>query len=191
MLENLNSATDQLKIVISTSVNAAINSFTALSQLSEAYKFYWHFIASCCNHIQLGPDNLSKLNTYLFVIEKLSKVYHEYRNTRKIEKSVIHAVPQEIEHIGNADVKDYFKWIIKMQSIIIRWQSKFIDDEFNYDDIFIYLGNRPCINAFAESIGTHHLVYTTEEIGNFKENYSTVYADLCSLLVKSNKEHEW
>ena len=190
MIENLNSA-HHLKVVVSASVNAASSSFSALSQLSEVDKFYWHFIALCCNHVQLGPDNLSKLNTYLFMIEKLSRVYHEYCNARNSEKSVIHTVPQEIDRIGNADIKDYFKWIVKMQKIMIHWQSKFINHEFNYDDIFLYASNLPSIISVAKSVCSDYLVYSPEEVTEFKEKYSRLYANLCSLLIKSNKEHEW
>ena len=190
MLEKLY-LTDHLKLVIHESVTAACNSLTTSSQLSEADKFYWHFIASCCNHVQPNRENLAKLNTYLFPIEKLSIIFHEYCTENNIEKSVIHSIPQEISHISNADVKNYFSWIVKMQEIMIHWHSKLIERDFNYDDTFTYAGKLQSIAAFAKAVCTEHLVYTADEITKLKDDYSALYAELCLLLVKNDKEYGW
>ena len=191
MIEKMNSS-NHLKIVIDAGVKAVSSSFTKLSQLSAADKFYWHFIALCCAHVQPGVENLAKLKSYVFATEKLSKIFCDYWNTRKVEKTpVIHAVPQEINRISNSDVKDYFKWIMKMQNIIAHWQLKIFDDEFNYDDIIAYYGNLPSIAAFAGAVYTNHLVFSDADIIKLRDNYSKVYANLCSLLVKSNKEYGW
>ena len=190
MLEKLH-LTNPLKLVITESVTAASNSLTGLSHLSEADKFYWHFIASCCNHVQPNRENLAKVNTYLFAIEKLSTIFHEYCTKNNIEKSVINIVPQEISHILNADVKSYFSWIVKMQEIMIHWQIKFMDQDFNFDDIFTYAGKLQSINAFAKAVCTEHLVYTADEITQLKDGYSAIYTKLCSLLVKNDKEYGW
>ena len=187
MLEKLH-LTDHLKLVINESVTAASNSLAMLSQLSEADKFYWHFIASCCNRVQPNRENLAKVNTYLFAIEKLSAIFHEYCTKNNIEKSfIINTVPQEICHILNADVKSYFNWIIKMQEIMIHWQIKFMDQNFNYDDIFTYAS----IAAFAKAVCIEYLVYTADEITQLKDEYSAIYTKLCSLLVKNDKEYGW
>ena len=191
MIEKLNSS-NQLKLVIDAGVKAVSSSFTKLSQLSEADKFYWHFIASCCAHVQPGVENLANLKSYVFATEKLSKIFCDYWNTRKVEKPpVIHVVPQEINRISNSDVKDYFKWIIKMQNIIAHWLLKFLDEEFNYDDIFTYHRNLQSITAFATAVYTNHLVFTDANIIKHRDKFSKVYANLCSLLVKNNKENGW
>ena len=190
MIEKLNSS-NQLKIVIDASVKAAFSSFNRLSRLSEVDKFYWHFIASCCAQVQLNVENLYRLKSYVFATEKLSKIYCDYWITKNIEKPpVFHEVPQEISRF-NSDVKEYFKWIVKMQKIMAHWQLKFFDEEFTYDDIFAYHGNLPTITAFATAVYTDHLVYNDAEIIKFRESYSNVYANLCLLLVKSNKENGW
>lgn len=190
MLEKLNPS-NHLKLVITTAVNAACSSLTALSQLSEVDKFYWHFIALCCNLVQPNSENLSKLNNYVFVTEILSKIYHDYCTTRKIKKSVIHEVPQEIDHNSNTDVKDYFKWIIKMQNIMIHWEAKFFEQHFNYDDIFMYDGSLRSIAAFAKAVCTDDRLCTESNITKFKDDYSKTYTNLCLLLVKSYKECGW
>lgn len=177
--------------MINTSVDAVCKSLTMLSQLSEVDKFYWHFIASCCINAQPNLENLTKLNTYIFVIQKLSKIYHEYCTVRKIQKSVIHTIPQEISHISNTDVKDYFKWVIKMQNIMIHWQSKFIEQDFNYNDILMYDENLQSITTFAKAVCTEHLLYNVEDIARFKEDHSKAFASLCSLLVIDNKDNGW
>ena len=191
MIQKLNSS-NQLKIMIDAGVKAVSSSFTKLSQLSEVDKFYWHFIASCCAHVQPNVENLAKLKNYVFATGKLSEVFCEYCTTKRVEKiPVVYEVPQEINRISNSDVKEYFKWIIKMQNIIIHWQLKFLDEEFNYDDIFAYHGNVRGITAFATAVYTDHLVCPDASIIKFRDNYYEIYANLCSLLVKSNKEHGW
>ena len=188
MIQKLNS-TNHLRLVLNASINAASSSFTALSQLSEVDKFYWHLIASFCNHSQPSSENLTKLNTYMFVTERLGTIFGGYCTTRKYESlQVIYAVPQEINNISNTDVKDYFKWIIKMQNIPYYWQMKFLNDQFNYDDIFTYASNLQSLSQFAKAVHVDYLILTSDEIRKSKDKYSRVYADLCSLLVKNNKE---
>ena len=188
MIEKLNSA-GPLKLLINDGVKAVSNSLTKLLQLSEVDKFYWHFISLCCTHIQLSVDNISELKTYLFAMDKLSTVFHDYCTTRKFEKPAV--IPQEIDRIPNTDVKDYFKWIIKMQNIMIQWDSKFLNEEFNYDDIFTYTSNLQSIIAFAKFVHTSHLVISIDEIIKFEQKYSTLYGDLCTILVKNNKDYGW
>ena len=191
MIEKLSSS-NQLKLAIDAGVKAASSSLTKLTQLSEVDKFYWHFIALCCAHVQPNVENLAKLKSYVFATEKLSKTFCDYCTTRKLEKiPVIHEVPQEINRISNSDVKDYFKWIIKMQSIMVHWELKFLDKEFTYDDIFAYHGNLRAITDFAAAVYADHLVYSDTSIIKLRDDYSKVYANLCSLLVKSNKENGW
>ena len=191
MMEMLNLSIP-LKLVVDAGVKAASSYLTKLSQLSEVDKFYWHFIASCCAHVQPSVENLAKLKSYVFAVEKLSKIFCDYYSTKRLEKPrVIHEVPPEICCISNSDVNNYFKWIIKMQSIMFHWELKFSDKEFTYDDIFAYHGNLPGITAFAAAVYTDHLVYSDTSIIKLKDDYSKVYANLCSLLVKSNKEYGW
>ena len=190
MVQKLNS-TNQLRLVINASVTATSNSLTSLSQLSEVDKFYWHLIALCCNHVQLNADNIAKLNIYLYIIERLGTIFNDYCSSRKIVSPVIHEIPQEIIRISNADVKEYFKWIIRMQNIMIHWQSKFIEQEFNYDDIFVYSDNLHSIARFAKAVCTEHLVYPDTDIAKLRDEYSTIYAKLSKLLIKSNKDFVW
>ena len=182
---------NQLKLVVNAAVSTASSSLTAISQLSEVDKFYWHFIASCCNHVQPNPDNLSKLDNYLFITERLSTIFYDYCTTRKRGKEVIHSIPQEIDRISNSDVKDYFRWIIKMQNIVAHWELKFVNLKFNYDDIFAYAANFQNIAAFAKAVYADRQVLNSDEIAKFKEDYSRIYAKLCSRLVKNDKEYGW
>ena len=191
MMEKLNSS-NQLQLAIDAGVKAASISFTKLPRLSEVDKFCWHFIASCCAHVQPSVENLTKLGSYVFATEKLSRIYYKYWITRNVENPpVIHEVLWEICHISSSDVNSYFKWIVKMQNIMVHWHSKFIEEEFTYDDIFAYHRNLPTITAFATAVYTDHLVYSDADIIKFRESYSNVYASLCLLLVKGNKEYGW
>ena len=190
MIEKLDSST-HFTSVISVSVNAACNSLNTLSKLSEADKFYWHFISSCCRLIQPNTENLSNLSKYLFAVDKLGTIFQQYCATRNINKSATCEVFQEIKSIPNVDVNYYFTWVHKMQNIIVKWQQKFFDEKFNYDDIVTYDSNLLIIVDIAKSVNVEHLVFNHTETGDLKKRYSAAYANLSSLLVKGNKEYGW
>ena len=172
-------------------ISDVCSSLTELPLMSEVVKFYWHFIASCCSQIQPDPEDLNTLNIYMFVIEKLSSVFKKYCVVKKLKKSLIDEVPQEISNILNANVGDYFKWIINMQRVIIHWNTKFFEGDFNYDDIVMYDDNLPRIMKFANAVCAEDLVCTADQITEIEQNYSKNYALLCSLLVKNSKECGW
>ena len=190
MIEKFYSS-NHLKLLVVTSVTAACKTIECLQQLSSVDKFYWNFIASCCNHIQPDVGNLDRISACSFVVEKLGKIFHEYCIVKKIGSRVFHEVPQDINQLSNSDVKDYFKWIVKMQSIVIHWHGRFIKEEFNYDDIFAYASVLPNFGKFAAALNVDHLVYQSTEISMIKDQYSSIYAGLCSLLVKNIKEANW
>ena len=191
MMKKLNSS-NHLKLMIDAGVKVASSSFTKLSQLSEVDKFYWHFIASCCAQVQPSFESLAKLKSYVFATEKLSKIFCDYCTTRKLEKPpVIHEVPREICRISNSDVKDYFKWIVKMQNIMVHWHYKVLNREFNFDGILAYRNNLQSITAFATAVYSDHLIFIDDDITQLREYYLQVYTQLCLLLVKSNAECGW
>ena len=190
MIEKLDSST-HLTTVINASVLAACNSLNTLPKLSEADKFYWHFISSCCKLIQPNTENLSKLSKYLFAVDKLGTIFQIYCTTKKINKSVTYEVSQEIQSIPNADLKDYFNWIHKMQNMMFKWRQKFFDEKFNYDDIITYDSNLPIVVDTAKAVNSEHLVLGCTEIADLKKRYSAAYAILSLLLVKGNKEYGW
>ena len=190
MIEKLNSS-HNLKLLVVNGVDHVIKTLNSLHQLSGVDKFYWHFIASCCSHIQPDADNLDRIAMYTYAVEKLAKIFQEYCIAKNIGAQVFHVVPEGINQLSNNDVKDYFKWVVKMQSIITHWQSKFLSDEFNYDDIFVYAGNLLNISRFAAAVNAGNLVYKTDEISKIKETYSSLYSELCVLMVKSIKDTGW
>ena len=190
MIENLNSSTDLTK-VIDVSINAACESLNTLSKLSESDKFYWHFISSCCRLIQLNTENLSKLSKCVLAIDKLGKIFQQYCATKNINKSATYEISHEIKSILNVDVNDYFTWIHKIQTIMVKWQQKFFDEKFSYDDIVTYDSNLLNIVDIAKSVKAEDLVLSCTDTAGLKDRYSAAYADLSSLLVKGNKKYGW
>ena len=189
MIEKIQSNT--LKQLITRSVKSVRSTVTSLSQLSVIDKFYWSFIASCCNHIQVGVKDLNKLSDFYFALEKFSKIYKAYCDERKNISQPMHELPEEIKYNPNNDVKDYFNWIIKIQKIYIHWQELFMENECNYDDIFSYASSLTTVTDLATLLGTTHLVYGADKVAEFKLRYSKLYEKLCLLLVKGNKDVEW
>ena len=188
-MKELNSSSE-LKHVLSFSIKALCNSLSGFPQLSETDKFHWYFIALCCDFIQLSPHSLGELVIYKFIIDELSKIHCTYCEIRKISK-VIQEIPNELNNTANEDVKCYFKWIVKMQNIVVYWNQKFDTGEFNYDDILNYASNINFINTFADIMYVEHLVCNIDEIMKLKDGYSTLYASLCKLLVYNNKDFSW
>jgi len=190
MIEKLNSS-NNLKALILHSVDHVVKTLNYLQQLSSVDRFYWNFIASCCSHIKPDKDNLDKITMYTFAVEKLGRVFQEYCVTKNINPRVFFTVPEGINQLSNHDVKEYFKWIVEMQSIMIHWHEKFFDEDFNYDDIFMYVSNLNNISKFAAGLNAGYLVYKSDEMAKIKEKYSSLFSDLCLLIVKSIKDTGW
>ena len=181
----------KLKHIVDISIRAAYKSLLTLPQLSEIEKFHWHFIALCCNHVQPNPENLDELINYECVIVQLSKIFQKYYEFKNETTKDTQQISYELNDISSTDVKVYFQWIQKMQKILTHWQEKFITGKYNYDDIFIYTHNLDMITKFAEAIHFKNLVYNTDEIDEIKKKYSSLYANLCLLLVKNNSDSGW
>ena len=191
MIKKLN-CTPKLKHIVAVSIKATCNSLPTLPQLSEVEKFYWHFIALCCNYVQPNPENLDELCIiYEYVIVQLSKIFQTYCDLKQNTTKEIHQISYELSDISNIDVKDYFHWIQKMTKILTHWQEKFMDGEFNYDDIFTYANNLDMITVFAEAILIENFTYNADEINETKKGYSSLYGDLCLLLVKNSSDSGW
>ena len=188
MMKKINNSASHLSHVIDASVDAACKSLNTLSELYETDKFYWHFINSCCKYIQPSADDLDKLSTYSFIIDKLGKIFQKYCATRKVNKS---EVPKEINLISNTDVKGYFTWICKIQGIMVKWQEKILEEDFTFNDILAYYGNLLVIGNIAKAVNAGDLVFSDIEIDNLHNRYSTVLAELRSLLIKGNEKYGW
>lgn len=188
MIRKINNSASHLIDVIDASVDAACKSLDTLSELDETDKFYWHFISSCCKYVQPSVDNLDKLSTYSFIIDKLSKIFQKYCTTKKVNTS---EVPKEITLISNADVMDYFTWICKIQGIMVKWQEKFLEEDFTSDDILAYNTNLLVIANIAKAVNAGDLVFSEATIEDLYKKYSTVLAGLCSLLIKGNMKYGW
>ena len=188
MIKKLN-YNPKLERIVVISIKAACTSLLTLPQLSEIEKFYWHFIALCCSHVQPNPENLDELINYERVIIQLSKIFQKYYNLKINTTKDTHQIPYELNDISSTDVKDYFQWIQKMQKILTHWQEKFTAGKFNYDDIFIYANNLDMITVFAEAMHIKKLVL--DEIDEIKKRYSSLYANLCLLLVKNSSDSGW
>lgn len=193
MMEKFNKSSF-LTPVIDASVEATCKTLSTLSRLSTADKFYWHFISSCCKLICIQPsmDDKPKLNIYLFAIDKLGKIFQQYCASKNVNKSVTTCeVPEEIQLISDVNVKDYFAWICKIHEDMHKWQAKFFDDDFNYDDIYTYDKNLQIIEDIARAVNADHLVLSATDIENVRDRYFVAYADLCSLLIKGKEEYGW
>jgi len=189
MIEKVQS--NALKKLITRSVESVKLTVSSLSKLSFINKFYWSFIASCCNRIQVGVKDLSKISDLYFAIENFSEIYKAYCDVRINISHPMNELPEEIKRTSNSDIKDYFNWIIKLEKIYIHWQELFIWNEFNYDDIFTYASSLTTVTDLASLLGTTRLVYDADQIAQYKLQYSKLYEKLCLLLVKGNKDAEW
>ena len=176
--------------LIDASIHAACESLNTLSQLSEVDKFYWHFISSCCKHIRPSSWNLAKLSMYSFAINKLGKIFQKYCMTRNINEPVTREVPRDIDLLSNADIKGYFIWICEIQTVMYKWEEKFSEEQFNYDEILMYSVLLSTIEHIAKAVKTD-LVFDVTALSNLKDRFTAEYTKLWLILVKGNKEYGW
>ena len=172
------------QLIVRSSVSVS-KTVTTLSALSSIEKFYWNFIALCCCRIHVGVKDLQKLSRFAFAIENLSSIYSAYCNKRSNVSQPLCEVPEEIKH---TDVREYFKWIIMMQRVLIYWQELFAEQAYNYEDILLYTEALPTIDKLAKSLNITHLVYEIDQIKVLKAHYYEHYAKCCSLMVKRSND---
>ena len=186
MIEKLETSS-HLESIIDVSIDAACESLDTLSQLTDVDKFYWHFISSCCKHIRPSAGNLVKLTTYSFAIDKLGKIFQQYCIMKNINESVTCEIPQDI---SNTDIKDYFSWICEIQTVMDKWREKFLEEQFNYDEISMYINHLSTIEQIAKAVKAD-LVFDETELSSFKDRFSEAYVNVWSILVKGDKEYGW
>jgi len=174
-----------------TSVNALCKTTKSFEQLGIAEDFHWNVIASCCSHIQPHPENLGKIDTYSFAVGVLGKVFQEYCVTHKVDKQRLYEIPEKIASLSNANIKNYFQWIIKMQNILAKWYSKFQDGDYNFEDADIYDSKCQKIAVFAKGINAEYLVFSQTQIKEYKESYLKLQSELCLLLMKKINQRNW
>ena len=187
MIEKMN---DTFKQLITKSVECVSKTVSNLSHPLVIEKFFWSFIASCCNQIRVGVKDLNKLGNFYFAIEKFSKIFKAYCEVNQNTSQPMHELPEQIKCIPHESIKDYFRWIIKLQKIYTYWQDLFEEKQCNYDDIFAYASSLATVTDLAALLGTSHLIYGADKIEQFKFRYSKLYEKVCLLLVKSSKEVE-
>jgi len=188
MIEN-ESISSSLKELISKSTESVSKTFSSLPKLSHINKFYWRFIASCCNHIHVGVRDLHKLEIFSFVIERFSNIFLSYCNKKKGISQPLVAIPEDIEHNSNDDIKQYFKWVIKMQKIFVHWEDLFQSKQINFDDITAYSQSLNTIKALATCLNVPNLVCEDDDINAHKMHYSDYYSKLHQLLIKCNQDN--
>ena len=187
MIEN-ESMSSSLRELICKSTDSVSKTFSSLSKLSHINKFYWKFIASCCNHIHVGIKDLYKLENFSFAIERFSNIFLSYCHKRKAISQPLKVIPEDIENISNDNIKEYFRWVIKMQKIFAHWKELLESKQCNYDDITAYSQSLNTIIAFATCLNVPHLVCEADDIKEYKKLYSNYYDELHQLLIKRNQD---
>jgi len=173
------------KLLIIRSVESVRGTLGALSHISATNQFYWSFIASCCDCVQLDKEALHKLSSYTFVLEQLSKIFQVYCKDKVV---ILEDVPEDIACISDENVKDYFKWVIKVQNIFRYWHEKFRVHDFNYEDILAYASSLPTVITLAQCFSSTEFIFEPGVIEVYKKQYSKLYREICLQLVKSHAD---
>ena len=182
------SVSDNLKELISKSIESVSRTFESLSKLSHVNKFYWKFVASCCNKIHVGVKDLHKLEIFSLAIERFSNIFRSYCHKRKSVPQPLAAIPKDIEHTSNDHVKEYFKWVINMQKIFKHWKELFTSQQSNFDDIVAYSQSLDTMKALAMCLNVPHIVCEAEDIMEYKTLYTNHYDKLHQLLIKQDQD---
>jgi len=173
---------ENLKPLINKSIGSICINFSSLSHLSATDQFHWSFIVSCCHQVQLDNIPLHELSSYSFILEKFSKVFQAYCKDRVV---ILDEIPEDIACISNSNVKEYFKWVKKLQNIFRHWHEKFMKQEYNYDDILTYASSQPTLKSLAKCFSSNEFIFDPEQIEGFKKQYSKIYGEICLILVRS------
>ena len=185
MIEN--APRNALKDLITKGSEYLRNAIITSSPVSDIAKFYWSVIASCCKRIQVGEKDFKKLDQFSFTIEKLGRIYVAYCEKNADVLQPISEVPKEIKLMY---MREYFIWIMQMQSVFKYWHELFAQQMYNYDDILNYASILPIIEKLAQSLNIADLIYEIDYINELKVQYHELYNKLSNLIVKRNKDPE-
>jgi len=174
--------------MITKSAKYVSKTVSSLPNLTHIDKFYWRFIASCCNHIHVGMKDLHKLEMFSFAIENFGHVFILYCHRRKPSSQPMSLIPEEVEHASNKDVKEYFQWVVNMQNFFGHWKELFNSRQCNYDEITAYSQFLKTIKSLAACLNVSHLVCEADDIKDYKKHYSDYYERLHQLLIKRNQD---
>ena len=97
-------------------------------------------------------------------------------------------VPEDIENTSNDNIKEYFKWVIKMQKVFVHWKELLSSNQGNHDDITAYSQSLNTIKALATSLNVPNLVCEPDDVKEYKKFYSDHYNYLHQLLIKRNQD---
>jgi len=185
MIEN-DTINSSMKELIAKSTKYVSKTISLLPNVSHIDKFYWRFIASCCNHIHVGVKDLYKLEIFSFAIERFGNIFLCYCQKKKTVSQPLSVIPEDVMLASNNDLKQYFEWIIKMQKFFLHWKELFDLKQCNYDDITTYSQSLETIAALATCLNVPHIVYEADDIEEVKKLYSGYYVSLHQLLIKHN-----
>ena len=89
----------------------------------------------------ITTDSFDWVHSCNYIVSQLGQIYVSYCNGKKLpesERILSDPLPQDIVSLHSDDVYKFFEWVRKLQTVLLDWQKKFVENDCNYDDILLY-----------------------------------------------------
>ena len=153
--------------------------------LTRKQKFCWGVLATLCEQIQPKENCFHWAEVFTAIIEKMGEIYGQYCHSKHgtkectLEKQLkpdIRECPPEVQV--------YYLWIQKIHMILFSWQSMFLHQTVNFDDMINYAINNTAIYVAAKAVCATQLIVDDQHISDLKTTYLQDFEELNFLLLK-------
>ena len=148
---------------------------------SNKQKFCLGFINACCQRVPISRNTIEWISEYMLIISKLGGLYRSYSESRGSQTLLCNV---EIAKSSSPSIKGYFKWIQKLHSMLLNWQTKLEEETVNYDEIYSSMQNQKCFQDLAQAVGAASLMFPTEKLKSLHRKFLEAFEQLNQLLLK-------
>ena len=133
--------------VLSTASTKLQKELSWIQALNPQQTFCWGIVAACCQmtSTSITTDSFDWVHSCDYIVSQLGQIYVSYCNGKKLpesERILSDPLPQDIVSLHSDDVYKFFEWVRKLQTVLLDWQKKLVENDCNYDDILLYAYNQ-------------------------------------------------
>ena len=143
--------------MISTTSTKLQKDLSWIQGLNPEQKFCWAIVAACCQKTStsITTDSFDWVHSCNYIVSQLCQIYASYCKGKKLpesEKILLDPLPQDIVRLHSDDVYKFFEWVRKLQTVLLDWQKKFVEnDAIMMTSCFMQPVRPICFNWYAQS----------------------------------------
>ena len=147
-------------------------------------------MATCCSKIYscIITDNFDWIHSYDIIISQLCQIYASYCNGKNLpesERVLADTLPQDIARLPSADVHMFFEWVRRLQKVLLDWQRKITEGDYNYDDILLYASNQAKLFQIDQLVCFRSATIDSQDAKSLKDYYLELFEKINAHFIKN------